>query len=86
MADLQDLERMKKKVATLKTEVDKGKGRLEESMKTLQKKFKVSSLTAGQALLVKKTDGATKAGNKFNTAMTKFEEAWDKREDEDGDD
>jgi hypothetical protein len=80
MADLQDLERMKKKVSTLKTEVDKGKGRLEESMKTLQKKFKVPTLKEAQALLVKLTDGATKAGNKFNTAMTKFEEAWDKRE------
>ena len=79
----QELLKLKTKVENAKTKQAKAKGALEQILKQIKKEFGCKNLKEAEALLKKLKEQETKAKQKYEKALTKFQDEWKEQLDED---
>lgn len=84
MTDIQDLERIKKKVDSLKEDLARSKGALQEATRNLKKEFGVGSLKEGKDLLKRLTGEEGRIEKAFQRALESYEESFGSLLDGDG--
>jgi len=72
----QELLKLKTKVENAKTKQAKAKGALEQILKQIKKEFGCKNLKEAEALLKKLKEQETKAQQKYEKALTKFQDEW----------
>lgn len=76
MAELKDLLALRQRVEKLRSERDRARGALEQTMLRLKTEFKCSTLPAAEKLLKQYKAERADAAEAFDNAMAKFEKEW----------
>ncbi len=79
MAEIKDLEKLKRRVDSLKTEIAHATGARDEALRNLEEEFGIKTLSAAKSRLTLIIDQEEEAKTSFTDALKKFEEAWNKK-------
>lgn len=79
MTKLKELEQLKERIETLKTEVNRSKGARDEALRNLQEEFDIETLGEAEDLLILIIKQEKKAKTKFNDALEDFNSEWGER-------
>lgn len=74
--DIEEFDRIKKKVAKAKTDHDRAQGAYDEQMKKLKEEFGVDTIEDAEKLLVDLEKEEKQFEEEYNEAKKEFEEKW----------
>ena len=74
---VEEYQKLKKRVETVRREHDKAQGALEQTMKRLKEEFDCDSLKEARQLHKRLKREAAEAAEKFDGALAEFQEKWE---------
>ena len=79
MAEIRDIERLKRQVEDLKSEIAQAKGARSEALRNLEEEFGVKDIPEARNLLKKLTKKEEESKGEFEEALTKFQSVYGER-------
>ena len=79
MGEIKDIERLKKKVDSYKSKIQRAKGAKDEALRNLKEDFDVDNIDDAKALLEKLEKKEKKTKAQFDDALDEFKETWGER-------
>lgn len=79
MAEIRDIERLKRQVEDLKSEIAQAKGARSEALRNLEEEFGVKDISEARILLKKFTKKEEESKGEFEEALTEFQSVYGER-------
>ena len=76
MAEIRDIERLKRQVEDLKSEIAQAKGARSEALRNLEEEFGVKDISEARILLKKFTKKEEESKGEFEEALTEFQSVY----------
>lgn len=79
MAEIRDIERLKRQVEDLKSEIAQAKGARSEALRNLEEEFGVKDISEARTLLKKLTKKEEESKGEFEEALMEFQSVYGER-------